>query len=76
MTHADRSAPQAVTQVRQVGGADVAQFDPLPIGPDPFIRVQIGRVAGEALQAQALGRPGCEDVVDCLTMLNRRAVGR
>jgi hypothetical protein len=74
MTHVNRRAPQAVTQVRQSGGADVAQFDPLQRVPDALIRVQIWRVAGEALQVQAFGRPRAEEVLDGPPMMNGRAV--
>ncbi len=72
-------AAHAVTQVCQIGGADVAQFDPLQVGPDPLIRVQVWvqvwRVAGEPLQVQAVGRPRAEELLDGPTMMDRRAGG-
>ena|SRR6516165_6550489 len=74
MTNSDSSAPQSVTQLGQICGADVAQLDPLQVVPDALIRVQVWRIAGEALQVQALGRPRCEEVLDRLAMMDRRAV--
>ena len=53
--HADGGAPQAVTQVRQSGGADIAQVDALEGVPDALIGVQVWGVAWQPLQLQALG---------------------
>jgi len=76
MAHADRGAAQTVTQVRQIRGADIAQFDPLPIGPDALIGVQVWGVARQPLQLQTRSRPRAEEVLDGLAVMNGRAVGR
>jgi hypothetical protein len=76
VAHADSSAPQAVTQVRQIGGADIAQFDALAVVPDALIGVQVWGVAWQPLQLQALGGSRAEEVLDGLAVMDRRPVGR
>src|SRR5258708_10757500 len=52
------------TQIEEIGAAAVAQFDPLEIVPQPFDRIEFGRVAGQLLQVQACGRTAGEVVLD------------
>jgi len=65
---------EVVSQVREVQAADVAQLDVLEVAPEAFVRVQIGGVAGELLQADAPGAALGQEVLDRLAAMDRRAV--
>jgi hypothetical protein len=54
--------------------ADVAQLDMLEIGPDPLIGIEVWGVAGELLQADALGTALSQEVLDRLATVDRCAV--
>src|SRR6266542_736265 len=58
----------------QVRAADVAQLDALEIGPDAFVRIQVGRIAWQLLQAQPLGTALRQEGFDWPAAMNRRAV--
>jgi len=60
-----------MAQVTQIGAADIGQLDALEVVPDALIWVEIGRVAGQLLQLQALGRSRAQEVLDRLPMMNR-----
>jgi hypothetical protein len=63
-----------VSQVGEGLAADVAQLDVLEVGPDALVRVQIGGVARELLQADALGAFPGQEVLDGLAPMDRGAV--
>jgi hypothetical protein len=54
--------------------ADVAQLDMLEIGPDALVRIEVWGVAGELLQADALGRALSQEVLDWLAAVDRCAI--
>jgi hypothetical protein len=54
--------------------ADVAQFDALEVAPDALVRVEVRRVAGELLQADAVGAALGQKVLDGLAAMDRRAI--
>src|SRR6266511_1621560 len=58
----------------QVGAADVTQFHVLEVCPDALVRVQIGSVARQLLEAQSFGYTLGQEVFDGLTAMNRRTV--
>jgi hypothetical protein len=62
------------SQVGEVLAADVAQFDVLEVGPDALVRVQIGGVAGELLQANPLGASLGQEILDRLAAMDRGAI--
>ena len=55
MAEASGGQAELAPQVLEVPAAHVPQFDPLEVVPDTLVRVQLRRVAGELLQAEALG---------------------
>src|SRR5215472_361342 len=61
-------------EIVQVGAADVTQFDVLEIGPDTLVRIELGRVAGQLLEAQPLGAAVRQELLDRPAAMNRRAV--
>jgi hypothetical protein len=50
-------AAQRQVERGQVGTAQITQFDALEVVLDALIRVELRRVARQALQVQAFGRP-------------------
>jgi hypothetical protein len=74
MADAGHGQAQLVAELGQRVTADVAQFTPLEILPEPLVRVQLGRVGGQGLQMQALGRALREEVLDHLRAVDRGAV--
>jgi hypothetical protein len=71
---ASGSESEVVAQVREVQAADVAQLDVLEVAPAALVRVQIGGVAGELLQADAPGAAPGPEVLDRLAAMDRRAI--
>ena len=71
MPQAFAGANQVGAQVGQVGAADVAELDAFEVGPDAFVRIEIGRVARQPLQLQALGRSSLQEVLDRLALVDR-----
>lgn len=65
---------EVASQVRQVLAADVAQLDVLEVGPDALVRVQIGSVAGQLLQADSLGATLGQEVLHGLAAMDRGAI--
>jgi hypothetical protein len=61
-------------QVGQVSATQIPQLDALQVVPQPFNRIELGRIAGQALQVQPLGGAACQEVFDGLTVMNRGAV--
>ena len=47
------AASRSASEVRQASAAGVAQLDPLQIVPDPFVRVQLGRVGRQPFDQEA-----------------------
>jgi hypothetical protein len=74
VAQAHTCSQQVLAQVAQLAAADIAQLDALEGVPDALIRVEIGRVARQLLQLQALGRPRAQEVLDRLPVMNRRAI--
>jgi len=66
--------PQRAIQLREVVTTDVAQFTALQIRPDPFDRVEVGRLAWQLLQMDALGRASGQEVLDRLAAVNGRPI--
>jgi|GraSoiStandDraft_43_1057313.scaffolds.fasta_scaffold311750_2 hypothetical protein len=66
--------PQLVTEVGQVGTADVPQFHPLQVIPDPLVGIEIGCVAGQPFQMEAFGPTAGQEVLDRLPSMDGRAV--
>jgi hypothetical protein len=58
----------------QAGTAPVAQFHSLELGPDPFVGVELRRVAGQALQPDACGAALRQKLLDRLAPRNGRAI--
>lgn len=69
-----RRQTQVLAEIMEVCTADIAQFDAFEIGPDTLVRIELGRVAGQLLQAQPLGTAPREKLSDGPTGMNRRAV--
>src|SRR5260221_2575990 len=61
---------QRQAQRGQISTAAVAQFDALEVVPPPFDRSELGRIAGQLLQMEALGRTAGEVVLDRLAAMN------
>ena len=61
---------EVVSQVGEAQAADVAQLDVLEVAPDALVRVQIGGVAGELFQADALSSAAREEVLDRLAAMD------
>jgi hypothetical protein len=61
---------QFQAQFGQIGAAAVLELDALQVVPDALIRVQLGRIARQALQMQALGRPRRQEVLDRLPFVD------
>jgi hypothetical protein len=74
VAEASRGPAEFLAQVPQVPAADVPQLDPLEVIPDALVRVQLRRVAGQLLQADALGPAPGQEVLDRLPAMDRRAV--
>jgi hypothetical protein len=71
---ASGSEAKLASQVWEGVAADVAQFDVLEVGPDALVRVQIGSIAGQLLQAEAAGRAVGQKVLDGLAAMDRGAI--
>jgi hypothetical protein len=63
-----------LVEIVQIGAAHVPQLDAFEIRPDTLIRVEIGRVAWQLLQAQPLGSTLSQEVFDRLTAMDRRSI--
>ena len=74
VAEASGGEPELAAQVGEVLAADVAQLDVLQVGPDALIRVQVGGVAGELLQADPSGASLGQEVLDRLAAMDRSAV--
>ena len=69
----DRQA-QFEPQFREIVAADITQFEMLEIVPDPFVRIEIGRVAGELLEVQPRRGPLGQEVAHRLRAVDRGAI--
>jgi hypothetical protein len=72
--HAPGGQPHLALELIQAGTAPVAQFHPLQMGPDPLVRVQVRRVAGQSLQPDAVGAAVRQKLLDRLAPMNGRAI--
>jgi hypothetical protein len=70
---ADRQ-PELRAQVPQAVAAAVAQLDVLELLPDAFLRIEVGRIARQAIQPQPRRGPRGQEILDNLAAVNRRAV--
>ncbi len=61
-------------KVSPVTTAAITQFHGLEIAPDPFIRIEVGGIAGPALQMNALGSSLSEKVTEVGTAMSRQAI--
>src|SRR5437763_3285083 len=52
----------------------ILQFDMLEILPDPLVRIEIGRIAGQSLQMDAMGTTCGEKVFNRLPTMNRGSI--
>ena len=74
MAESGGGEPEVAAEVREGLAAEVPQLDVLEVAPDALVRVQVRGVAGERLQADALGPAGGQEVLDRLAAMDRRAV--
>src|SRR5215831_14654286 len=74
MTQAGGRTAELALELGDVVTASVAQLDPLPVAPDPLIRVHVRRVAGEGLEGEAPGRAPGQEILDDLAAMDRGAV--
>jgi hypothetical protein len=74
MPQAGRRQADLMAQSRRIRTAQVAHLDPFEIVPGPFLRVEIGCVAGKAFQMDTLGRPRGQKLLDHRGAVNGRAV--
>ncbi len=65
---------QFAAELAQVSAAPVAEFDVLEIVPDTFVRVEVGRVAGQLLQLEPCRRPLGQEVLHRLGTMDGRAI--
>src|ERR1043166_2110276 len=65
---------QVLLEVVQVGAAHVTELHILEVRPDALIRVEIGSVAWQLLEAQALSCTLGQEFFDGLPAMNRRTV--
>ena len=65
---------EVTSEMSEVLAADVAQLDALEVVPDALVRIQFWGVAGEPLQADALGSTLGQEVLDRLAAMDRSAV--
>src|SRR5258706_1532969 len=65
---------QSQGQFGPVMAAEIGEFNALAVVPDALVRVQIGRIAGQALEVQPLGGPASQEVLDGVPQVNRRPV--
>src|SRR5574341_1884651 len=61
-------------KMSKVKTATVTQFNMLEIAPDPFIRVEVRGIAGQALQMDALGSTLSEEIADVGAAMSRQAI--
>ncbi len=61
-------------QLAQIAAAQIAQFDALDIVPGALVRVQVGGIAGQLLQVQALGGARAQELLDRMGAMDGRAV--
>ena len=73
---AEASGGQAdvAAEVREIAATHIAQFDALERVPEPLGWVQLGRVGGQGLEVQPLGRTVGQEVLDDLGTMDGRAV--
>src|SRR5436309_13969084 len=74
MSQAFFGAPQFVGHLWDVAAAQVLEFAAFEQVPDPFLRVQLGRIGWQAFQMQTFGRASFEKVLDGLCAMDRRAI--
>ncbi len=74
MPQAFSGANEGNGQVIEVRAADIAQLDTLEVIPDALVRIQVGSIARELFQMQALGGPSLEKVLDLMSSMGRRAI--
>jgi len=65
---------QLDAELRQIATADVLEFHPLEVVPDPLIRVQLRCIAGLAFQMDVLGSTDGQKVLDDLTAMDGRTI--
>ena len=66
--------PNVGTEVGYIAATHVAEFDALERVPETLGWVQLGRVGGQGLEVQALGRALGQEVLDHLGAVDGRAV--
>jgi hypothetical protein len=65
---------QRQTQRGEIGAAQIGECDALAVVPDALIGVEFRRIAGQLLEAQAVGGPLAQEVLDGLTTMDGRPV--
>jgi len=63
-----------MSEMGEALAADVAQLDALEVVPDALVRVEVGSVAGELLEADAASTALGQEVLDRLAAMDRSAV--
>ena len=58
----------------QILTAEIAHLDVLEMPPDAFFRIQLRRIAGEALEMDPLSRPVAQILPDGFAAVDRRAI--
>jgi hypothetical protein len=66
--------PEFAAKLIQIGAAQVSKLDPLEVSPDPFVGIEVGRVAGKLLQVDALGTAIGQELLDDLGSMDESAV--
>ena len=74
MAEASGRQTETLVEIVQIGAAQVPPLNTFEIGPDALIRVKIGRVAWQLLQAQPPGATLAQEVLDGLTAMDRRSI--
>lgn len=74
MAHTLAGTDQLPPQLLQIAAANVGQLHSLQIVPDAFIGIEIRCVARQLLQVESPGRSSLEEVLDCLSSVNRRTI--
>lgn len=74
MTDAGHCPSELVAEFAERVTADIGQFPVLQMLPEPLVGIELRRVGGQGLQAQALRRPLGQEVLDDLSAVDGRAV--
>ncbi len=74
MAKAGGGESEVASEMGEVQTADVGQLHALEVVPDALVGVEVWRVAGKLLQADALGAALSQEVLDRLAAMDRGAI--